>query len=137
MLLSQEADLYPLHAPEKAIEIDGVLGDGSRFQQAFGYYAHGVGPETPVAPLGWQQRLVRVKIPPRPGAARGATAYCMEVHDLVLAKCAAERKRDWDFAEEALRAGIVQADELARRIPDMPVSEDRRVRIRRRLRLAG
>lgn len=133
MLLSQEADVYPLHAPEKAIEIDGALGDGSRFQEAFGYYAHGVGPETPKAPSGWQERLVRVEIPPRVGASHGATAYCMEVHDLVLAKCAAERDRDWDFAKEAIRAGIVRSDELVRRIANMPVSESRRALIRRRL----
>ena len=103
MLLSQEADVYPLHAPEKAIEIDGALGDGSRFHQAYGYYAHGVGPETPEAPADWEDRLVAVEIPPRPGSSRGATALCMEIHDLVLAKCAAGRQRDWDFAREAIR----------------------------------
>ncbi len=28
----------------------------------FGYYAHGVGPETAKAPAGWEQRLVRVAV---------------------------------------------------------------------------
>jgi hypothetical protein len=31
----------------------GALGDGSPFHAAFGYYAHGVGPETAKAPAGW------------------------------------------------------------------------------------
>jgi hypothetical protein len=28
LLRSQEADIYPRRAPEKALEIDGALGDG-------------------------------------------------------------------------------------------------------------
>jgi hypothetical protein len=54
MLRSMEADVYPLHRPEKADDIDGALGDGSQFEATFGYYAHGVGPETAKAPAGWQ-----------------------------------------------------------------------------------
>lgn len=43
LLQSMEVDLYPAHAPEKSDEIDGAIGDGSRFHESFGYYAHGVG----------------------------------------------------------------------------------------------
>jgi hypothetical protein len=70
LLYSLEADLYPLKAPEDADFIDGALGDGSPFHEAHGYYAHGVGPETAKAPKGWQDRLVKREIPPRPGAKR-------------------------------------------------------------------
>ena len=49
---------------EDADPIDGALGDGSAFHEAYGYYAHGVASETVVAPLGWQDRLVRVEAPP-------------------------------------------------------------------------
>ncbi len=83
MLLSMEADVYPRNAPDKAEEIDGSLGDGSPFHGTHGYYAHGVGPETAVAPAGWEERLVRMDIPPRAGRADGAVALCLEVHDLV------------------------------------------------------
>ena len=65
LLESMEADIYPLNDPAAADLIDGALGDGSPFQAAFGYYAHGVGPETAKAPAGWQKRLVRREIPPR------------------------------------------------------------------------
>lgn len=44
LLHSMEADLYPRQAPDKADVIEGVLGDGSRYHEAFGYYAHAVGP---------------------------------------------------------------------------------------------
>src|ERR1700758_3113249 len=72
MLFSAEADLYPLNDQAKAEEIDSSLGDVSYFHGTFGYYAHGVGPETAVAPAGWEERLVGVEIPPRVGRERGA-----------------------------------------------------------------
>jgi hypothetical protein len=59
LLVSMEVDIYPRHAPEAAIQIDGSLGDGSPFHNSFGYYAHGVAPRTAKAPAGWQDRLVR------------------------------------------------------------------------------
>jgi uncharacterized nucleotidyltransferase DUF6036 len=123
MLQSLEADIYPLRDPGGADLIDGALGDGSPFHLAFGYYAHGVGPETAKAPRGWQKRLVMREIPPRLTSKRTAIAWCLEVHDLVLSKCAAGRERDWDYASEALRAQIVQGDVLLARVPDLPVPE--------------
>jgi hypothetical protein len=120
MLFSAEADVYPLNDPAKAEAIDGSLGDGSFFHSTYGYYAHGVGPETAVAPAGWEERLVRVEIPARVGQKTGAVALCLEAHDLVLSKCVAGRDRDWDFARDAIAADLVSVDELFCRIPDLP-----------------
>jgi hypothetical protein len=122
LLFSQEADIYPRSNPERAIEIDGALGDGSQFHATNGYYAHGVGPETARAPAGWDTRLVAVTVPARvAGKAIEARGWCMEAHDLVLAKCAAGRERDWEFAESAIAHGLVDPDELLRREPDLPL----------------
>lgn len=129
MLISMEADVYPLKAPEKAREIDGALGDGSQFQGTYGYFAHGVGPETAVAPNGWEERLVRVEIPSRPGQSQGAVALCMEIHDLVLAKCVRGDARDWSFAREALANDLVQVDLLWIRTESLPVSASEKERI--------
>jgi predicted NBD/HSP70 family sugar kinase len=52
MLVSMEADIDPARHPERAIEVDGALRDRSPFHRQFGYYAHGVGPETAKAPAG-------------------------------------------------------------------------------------
>jgi hypothetical protein len=60
LLMSSEADLYPLHHPERADLIDGSIGEGSNFHETFGYYAQGVGEETATLPEGWQSRLVRI-----------------------------------------------------------------------------
>jgi hypothetical protein len=133
MLFSIEADVYPLKNPYKAIEIDGSLGDGSHFQDRYGYYAHGVGPETAVAPVGWRDRLVRVEIPPRPGQTDGPVALCLEIHDLVLAKCVAGRDRDWEFARDALAADLVQVDDLLGRIDDLPEPPAERTHVRKML----
>lgn len=130
LLRSIEADIYPVHSPEKAEEIDGAIGDGSPFHRAHGYYAHGVGPETAKAPAGWQDRLVPVDVPPRPASKRRPRAFCLEQHDLVLAKCAAGRPRDWNFAEESLKARLVLVDVLFARIDCMPVGPDQRETIR-------
>ncbi|MGE5281041.1 MAG: hypothetical protein ACM3N0_01725 [Chloroflexota bacterium] len=75
MLVSMEADVYPLHCPEKAIEIESSLGDGS-------------------------------------------------------AKCAAGRKRDWEFARDALAANLVEIDKLLGLVDDLPVPASDREHIR-------
>jgi len=136
LLESMEADIYPLHDPDGGTQIDGALGDGSRFQQAFGYFAHGVGPETAKPPSGWQERVARIEIPPRDASNRTEPiiAYCLELHDLVLSKCVANRERDWEYAEQALRAGLVEGSTLLSRVSQLPVDADTAQRIERNLR---
>lgn len=134
LLVSMEADVYPRRAPAKSDAIDGALGDGSQFHRTFGYYAHGVGPETAKAPAGWEDRLVEVRIPPRPGREESLVALCLELHDLVLSKAVASRDRDWDYVEIALREGLVDHDVLLARVDDLPVAESSRRRVRSMLR---
>jgi hypothetical protein len=133
LLRSMEADVYPRRAPDKAIDIEGSLGDGSAFQQTYGYYAHGVGPETAKAPTGWEDRLVPVEIEPRVTSTTRVVAFCLEPHDLVLSKLAANRERDWEFAKAALAAGLVQPDVLRERVVDLPVREELRESVARSL----
>ncbi|MGH2896772.1 MAG: DUF6036 family nucleotidyltransferase [Solirubrobacteraceae bacterium] len=129
MLISMEADVYPLREPGRAIEVDAALGDGSPFQRTYGYYAHGVGPETAKLPRGWEDRRVRVDVPPRPGSKRKPVAFCLEVHDLVLSKLAAGRERDTDYARQAKAHGLVDPDVLSERVVDLPVSEHVQARV--------
>jgi hypothetical protein len=134
MLVSLEVDMYPLHDPASADLIDGALGDGSQFHLAFGYYAHGVGPETAKAPSGWQDRLVRREIPLRVASTRIAVAWCLEAHDLVLSKCVRGDDRDWEYAAGALKAGIVHSDTLLALVADLPVDNELSDQIDRMLR---
>src|SRR5690349_19806306 len=78
LLVSNEVDVYPRHHPERADLIDGSIGELSPFHDTFGYYGQGVGPTTAVLPHGWEQRLIKVQN----ANTRGATGWCLEVHDL-------------------------------------------------------
>jgi hypothetical protein len=108
LLLSPEADVYPLNRRDQVDEIDGVLGEGSMFHDTHSYYAHGVGAETATLPAGWEDRLV----PIRNDNTRQATGLCLEGHDLVLSKLAAGREKDYRFVSDALREKIVEAGTL-------------------------
>jgi uncharacterized nucleotidyltransferase DUF6036 len=126
---SNEADVYPKNKPAIADVIDGAIGELSMFHDTFGYYAQGVAPETATLPRGWESRL----IPVSNANTRGATGWCLEVHDLVLAKYAAGREKDHQFVADAIRHRLVQRDELLRRLVDLPVDEAHRARIDARI----
>ena len=59
LLTSMEVDAFPADAPEKSDIIDGCIGELSPFHETYGYYAHGVTPETAELPEKWRERLVR------------------------------------------------------------------------------
>ena len=71
LLISQEADVFPLNCPEKGDLIDGSIGEGSPFQRSFGYYAHGVDDRTAILPRGWKERLIVVTGPGTNGRRQG------------------------------------------------------------------
>ena len=129
LLVSQEADVFPRTDPAAAIEIDGAIGDGSQFHETWGYYAHGVGPETVTLPDGWQERLVPVRVPELPRGDRHFTAWCLETHDLILSKCAAGRERDWEYVEGAVAHRLVRLGVLRARIADLPIEQSEQDRI--------
>ncbi len=112
LCVSVEADLYPKHKPERADLIDGSIGEGSPFHDTYGYYAQGVGETTATLPRGWRERLV----PIRNANTRGATGWCLEVHDLAIAKAVAGREKDLVFLEAAARHGLVQRTTLEARL---------------------
>lgn len=120
LLVSIEADIYPLYRPDLADKIDGALGEGSQFNETFGYYAHGVGPETAIAPSGWQARL----IPFRPHDADRVTGWCMEIHDLVLSKAVRMSPKDIRYLEVAVGSRLVSVDILLERLETLPADPE-------------
>ena len=107
-----DADVYPRNRPARADLIDGTIGEGSPFHATFGYYAQGVAPTTATLPRGWEQRLVRV----RSANARGATGWCLDVHNLVISKFVANRPKDHMFIVAAAHAGLLDARTLHDRL---------------------
>jgi len=100
---SMEADVYPKHAPAKAEEIDGAIGERSAFHEQFGFYAHGVGPETAVLPWDWERRLVKIENE----NTEGVIGWCLDPHDLAYSKLAAGREKDIEFIAEMVKHGFV------------------------------
>ena len=50
IVVSQEVDLYAPGDESASDLVDGSIGEKSPFHETFGYYAHGVGPETATLP---------------------------------------------------------------------------------------
>lgn len=128
LLTSNEVDLYPKNRPERADLIDGTIGELSPFHETFGYYAHGVDEATAVLPAGWKERLIAV----RNADTRGATAWCLEVHDLVVAKLVAGREHNLAFAREAARHRLVGEETLSERLSGTELSAEIRGVVERR-----
>ena len=116
ILVSQEVDLYPLDDPEKADLIDGSIGELSPFHEQFGYYAHGVGPETAILPHRWRERLV----PLRNENTHGVTGYCLSPPDLAISKLLAGRDKDLSFVSALLRHRLVNIDQINELLDELP-----------------
>jgi hypothetical protein len=116
-VVSMEADIYPLLAPELADRIDGAIGEGSRFHQTHGYYAQGVGPETATLPTDWMQRVHRIQN--RNTGDR--VGYCLDVLDLFLAKAVAGREKDREFCMALLAFGYVTPASVLQLVAMMPI----------------
>ena len=100
---SIEGDTYPKYRPGKSIDIDGAIGELSVFHQEFGYYAHGVAPETATLPEGWEKRLVEFRV----NDPTETIGWCLEKHDLTFSKLAAGRPKDIEFIRELLKHRLI------------------------------
>lgn len=111
--LSIEVDVAFIDDPgaRKADLVDGAIGELSEFHQHNTYYAQGVEVSTAILPLGWRDRLVTFT----DTAAEPARAVCLEPHDLVISKLAAQREKDFAFAAALLAAGLVDPSLLLER----------------------
>jgi len=129
MLGSIEADVYPRNHPER-FELIDAIGEMSRFQETFGYYADPVQHDLPRLPTGWQDRLIAVPVEGPSGRVRG---LCLEVHDLVLSKYVASRAKDHEFNRSAIRHGFVQHDVLRSRLDATELDPSFRQILRQRI----
>ncbi|MEO6847716.1 MAG: DUF6036 family nucleotidyltransferase [Chthoniobacterales bacterium] len=112
---SIEADIYPLNAPEKSDAIDGAIGEMSQFHETFGYYAHGVAPETAVLPSKWKERVVKLLVSSHED---NITAHCLHPLDVAYSKLAAGREKDTEYIREMVRCDLIKAGALTNLIED-------------------
>lgn len=129
LLISNEADVYPREHPDRSDLIDATIGEGSPFQKSFGYYAHGVDETTATLPDGWRDRLILVS----GENTRSIRGWCLEVHDLAIAKYAAGREKELEFTRTLWRHQMVSQGVLEQRLAATPVDSRLRALISLRI----
>lgn len=131
LLVSQEVDLYAPGNEHASDLVDGSIGEKSPFHESFGYYGHGVGPETSVLPARWRERAVTIV----GDGTGGVTGICPHPSDLAISKLAAGREKDIKYVRTLIRSAIVGVEELQQRIEEL--DPELALQVRARLRTAG
>ena len=130
LLVSKEADIYVPARPDLSDLIDGALGELSQFETTFGYRADGVGPGTATLPRGWKDRL----IPIVNENTNGATGWCLECHDIAVAKYVAGREKDLRYIADLWDEDLIDPKIMEQRLKQTPMSDEVRRRVETRMR---
>ncbi len=123
--ISAEVDLISKNHPEITENLNAI-GVASPFHQEFGYYADPVDRDTAKLPQHWERRLVALT----PGDTQGVTGWCLEPHDLAIAKYVAAREKDRVFVKALIGRKLIALDRLLELIELTPVAEETRARMR-------
>jgi hypothetical protein len=114
--LSVEVDVMATHDPDgsKALRLNGAIGEMTRFDDTYGYYAEGVEDGLCRFPEGWRERLMPVESP----ATNGVTGLCVEPHDLCASKLLAGRDKDLKYVGVTLEIRSRQGGSPHRATPN-------------------
>jgi hypothetical protein len=116
LMMSMEADIIAKNKPYNTDMLNNI-GIDSPFHEQYGYYADPVDFTTATLPKYWKNRLVNFKVDTD---TKGARAYCLEPHDLVVAKLAAGRDKDKVFIQGLLERGLIDKNKISLRIKETP-----------------
>ncbi len=119
ILASEDIDIAPLCAEnerELSDAIDVQFGEGSAFHEKRDFYVQGVSRATAVVPRGWVARLVPVDTNGDPQK----TGWCLEPHDLCVAKLARNDPKDQVFIRALIEHGLIRTDLLLERLGETP-----------------
>jgi hypothetical protein len=129
LLVSEEVDLYAPDDPSASDLVDGSIGEKSPFHETFGYYAHGIGPETAILPSRWRDRAVSIRTP----ETAGVTGICPHPSDLAVAKLAAWPEKDREFVRALVECQITTVAEIQARLAELDPETAEQVRSRLRI----
>jgi hypothetical protein len=116
MTMSMEADVYPLEDPAKADLVEGTIGELSPFHETFGYYAHGVAPETAILPKNWKKRIVRLENE----NTNGYAGLCLSPVDIAASKIIAGREKDLSYFSAMLKHGMITNEDIKSILMELP-----------------
>jgi len=123
LLRSIEADIMIPDSEEKTEIVEGAIGELSLFHNTFGYYAQGVDLTTSKLPEGWESRLVEICNE----NTNGISGLCLEIHDLIISKLYAGRKKDIEFFKASVKLDLLSKETLIDRLNKTLMSDERRL----------
>jgi hypothetical protein len=122
---SAEVDLIAKNAATRT-EWLNAIGQDSPFHEEFGYYADPVEAGTATLPAGWKGRLVNLPL----GDTDGVRGFCLDPHDLAIAKYVARREKDIAFNRSLVQRGLLSRERLLELLAKTAVAKPVRERIR-------
>lgn len=122
LLRSIEADIMIPDSEEKTEMVEGTIGELSLFHDTFGYYAQGVDLTTSKLPKDWESRLEEICNE----NTNGISGLCLEIHDLIISKLYAGRKKDIEFFKAAVNLGLLSRKTLVERLNKTLMSDERK-----------
>lgn len=117
MVRSIDVDLYPKDDPARASEIAALIGQGSAFEDEYGYYVDAASPELPTLPDGWEDRFVIHDF----GDVR---ALFLELNDAAISKYARGEIRDRIWIKEGLKANLLSMPTIEYRLRETAFLDD-------------
>ena len=129
LVRSIEADIMVPDSAEKTEIVEGAIGELSSFHNSFGYYAQGVDRTTSKLPDGWETRLVEICNE----NTNGISGLCLEIHDLIISKLYAGRKKDIEFFQATINLGMLSQETCVKRMNKTSMTADRKHLIEERI----
>ena len=125
---SMELDICPLadnDAQALAMVLGGAIGELSPFNEAFGFYIDGVGKNTATLPDDFSERLIAVS----DNDTKGYVGFCIDPHDLCVAKLVAGRDKDMIFVDALIGQRFVDPRIIGRFLVHTKMPHSTRKRI--------
>ncbi len=113
MVMSVDVDTYMKADPGRTGDLCEALGQGSPFEDEFGYYLDPVSPNLPSFPQGWQDRLLLVDF----GDVR---AFFVAPNDVAVSKYIRGDERDMRWLRAGLASGLLNLDVIERMVGSAP-----------------
>lgn len=134
--MSAEIDILPIANSSKEVEaladlLYGTAGEFSSFEQLHGFSIDGVDLSTCILHEDWRSRLIKVqnRNTAPPSGHPQFTGWCLERHDLCVAKLCAFRPKDRNFVAALLRTNLVSGNEIKSRLADISKSHPEKARV--------
>ncbi|MBS0317327.1 MAG: hypothetical protein JSR49_09405 [Proteobacteria bacterium] len=136
MVTSIDVDAFLKNDPKRTGELAEALGQGSAFEDEFGYYLDPVSPNLPSFPEGWRGRLTLLDF-------GDVKAFFVDPNDVAVSKYIRGEDRDLRWLRAGLQAGLLDMTIIEHRIASAPAldgeldaARKRMARHKKRLKLA-